>query len=396
MHYTIVVTAEDATTTLTYTVTFVQLPSTNGNLLNIFIDGEPLEGFNPNDYEYAITLPYGAPLPEVTWQVADAEQVVAIEWTEQTVLLTVIAGDQTTNSEYTIVFTHELSANNYLLSISLRGELLSAFHRDTLTYTITYPVGTHPTDLVTATEVVATPEDNSATVAVQDQGTTLVIIVTAANGDIRAYSIEQTIALSNEARLSMIYLDSVAIEGFDPDVYEYTIKLPQGALLPAITATPMDTLYAEVEFGNEQLLEDSTKLVEIDGIAQDGTILTYSVHFIFADWSPNSDAVPGDCLFFPVKGMPNTFRAVTISLGVQCAIYTPSGQLITMMQVPVLDVNSVEVKRNEKGEQVIVEGSVPNDAIGVDYVSRLGEPFIYMFYNVNTKRIGRGGKYISY
>ncbi len=396
MHYTIVVTAEDATTTLTYTVTFVQLPSTNSNLLNIFIDGEPLEGFNPNDYEYAITLPYGAPLPEVTWQVADAEQVVAIEWTEQTVLLTVIAGDQTTNSEYTIVFTHELSANNYLLSISLRGELLSAFHRDTLTYTITYPVGTHPTDLVTATEVVATPEDNSATVAVQDQGTTLVIIVTAANGDIRAYSIEQTIALSNEARLSMIYLDSVAIEGFDPDVYEYTIKLPQGALLPAITATPMDTLYAEVEFGNEQLLKDSTKLVEIDGIAQDGTILTYSVHFIFADWSPNSDAVPGDCLFFPVKGMPNTFRAVTISLGVQCAIYTPSGQLITMMQVPVLDVNSVEVKRNEKGEQVIVEGSVPNDAIGVDYVSRPGEPFIYMFYNVNTKRIGRGGKYISY
>ena len=396
MHYTIVVTAEDATTTLTYTVTFVQLPSNNSNLLNIFIDGEPLEGFNPNDYEYAITLPYGAQLPEVTWQVADAEQVVAVEWTEQTVLLTVIAGDQTTNSEYTIVFTHELSANNYLLSISLRGELLSAFHRDTLTYTITYPVGTHPTDLVTATEVVATPEDNSATVAVQDQGTTLVIIVTAANGDIRAYSIEQTIALSNEARLSMIYLDSVAIEGFDPDVYEYTIKLPQGALLPAITATPMDTLYAEVEFGNEHLLEDSTKLVEIDGIAQDGTILTYSVHFIFADWSPNSDAVPGDCLFFPVKGMPNTFRAVTISLGVQCAIYTPSGQLITMMQVPVLDVNSVEVKRNEKGEQVIVEGSVPNDAIGVDYVSRPGEPFIYMFYNVNTKRIGRGGKYISY
>ena len=396
MHYTIVVTAEDATTTLTYTVTFVQLPSNNSNLLNIFIDGEPLEGFNPNDYEYAITLPYGAQLPEVTWQVADAEQVVAVEWTEQTVLLTVIAGDQTTNSEYTIVFTHELSANNYLLSISLRGELLSAFHRDTLTYTITYPVGTHPTDLVTATEVVATPEDNSATVAVQDQGTTLVIIVTAANGDIRAYSIEQTIALANEARLSMIYLDSVAIEGFDPDVYEYTIKLPQGALLPAITATPMDTLYAEVEFGNEQLLEDSTKLVEIDGIAQDGTILTYSVHFIFADWSPNSDAVPGDCLFFPVKGMPNTFRAVTISLGVQCAIYTPSGQLITMMQVPVLDVNSVEVKRNEKGEQVIVEGSVPNDAIGVDYVSRPGEPFIYMFYNVNTKRIGRGGKYISY
>ena len=395
MHYTILVVAEDGQTTLTYTVTFVQLPSTNSNLLNIFIDGNPLEGFNPTDYEYAITLPYGAPLPEVTWQLADEQQTVAAVWEGQTFRLTVTAGDEATVSEYTIVFTHELSANNYLLSIALRGEPLATFHRDTLAYTLTYPVGTAPSELITAAEVVATPEDASATVAVQEQGTTLVIIVTAANGAIRAYSIEQIIELSNEARLSMIYLDSVAIEGFDPDVYEYTIKLPQGAILPIVTATPMDTLYAQVELGMEQTLDDGTKLLEIDGIAQDGTILTYSVHFTFADWSPTSEAVSGDCLFFPVQGAPNTFRAVTISLGVKCAIYTLSGQLLTLMDVPVLDVNSVEVEHNENGEQIIKEGSVPNDAIGADYVARSGEPFIYIFYNANTKRIGRGGKYLA-
>ena len=396
MHHTILVTAEDGQTTLTYTVTFVQLPSTNSNLLNIFINGEPLEGFTPTDYEYAITLPHGAPLPEVTYQVADAEQVVAIEWTDQSVLLTVIAGDQATTSEYMIVFTQELSANNYLLSITLRGEPLATFHRDTLAYALTYPVGTAPSELIMAAEVVATPEDPTATVAVQEQGTTLVIIVTAANGAIRAYSIEQIIELSNEARLSMIYLDSVAIDGFDSDVFEYTVKLPQGAILPVVTATPMDSLYATVELGMEQTLEDGSKLIEIDGIAQDGTILTYAVYFTFADWSPTADAVPGDCLFFPVKGTHNTFRAVTISLGVKCAIYTLSGQLITMMDVPVLDVNSVEVETNANGEQVIVAGSVPNDAIGADYVAKSREPFIYMFYNSNTKRIGRGGKYVSF
>ena len=194
----------------------------------------------------------------------------------------------------------------------------------------------------------------------------------------------------------MIYLDSVAIEGFDPDIYEYTIKLPQGGILPFVTATPIDTLYAEWERGMEQTLEDGSKFIEIDGIAQDGTILTYSVHFIFSDWSPTADAVVGDCLFFPVQGAYNTFRAVTISLGVKCAIYTLSGQLITIMDVPVLDVNSVEVEHNENGEQVIKEGSVPNDAIGADYVARSGEPFVYMFYNVNTKRIGRGGKYVTH
>jgi hypothetical protein len=354
-----------------------------------------LENFSPTDYEYAITLPYGAPLPEVTWQVSDAEQLVEALWERHTIRLTVTAGDETTVSEYTIVFTNELSDNNYLVSISLSGEQLADFHRDTLAYVITYPVGTDSTALVTAPEVVAIPEDPTATVAVQEQGTTIVIIVTAANGAIRAYSIEQTIELSDEARLSMIYLDSVAIEGFDPDIYEYTIKLPQSAILPIVTATPMDTVYGQVELGMERILDDGTKLIEIDGIAQDGSILTYSVYFTFADWSPTSDAVPGDCLFFPVQGAHNTFRAVTISLGVKCAIYTTNGQLITIMDVPVLDVNSVEVEINENGEQIIKEGSVPNDAIGADYVSESREPFVYIFYNSNSKRIGRGGKYLS-
>jgi hypothetical protein len=145
----------------------------------------------------------------------------------------------------------------------------------------------------------------------------------------------------------------------------------------------------------EQTLDDGTKLIEIDGIAQDGTILTYSVYFTSAEWSPTADAVPGDCLFFPVQGAHNTFRAVTISLGVKCAIYTTNGQLITFMDVPVLDVNSVEVEINENGEQIIKEGSVPNDAIGADYVSESREPFVYIFYNSNSKRIGRGGKYLS-
>jgi hypothetical protein len=376
-------------------VTLVNLPSANANLLNIYLDNQPLEGFTPTEYEYAITLPNGAPLPEVTWLVADTQQVVVAEWEAKTIRLTVTAGDQSTVSEYTIAFTHELSANNYLLSIALQGEPLAAFHRDSLAYTITYPVGTSQADLYAVADVVAIPEDPTATVMVQEQGATLVIIVTAENGAIRAYSIEQVITLSDDARLAMIYLDSVAIEGFDPDIYEYTIKLSQGALLPLVTATPIDTLRTEVEFGMEKTLEDGSKLIEVDGIAEDGTRLTYSVYFTFADWSPTADAVVGDCLFFPVQGMSNTFRAVTISLGVKCAIYNLNGALITIMDVPVLDVNSVEVELNENGEQIIKEGSVPNDAIGADYVSQPGEPFIYMFYNSNTKRIGRGGKYLS-
>ena len=393
MHYNIVVTAEDELTTLTYTVTFAHLPSTNSNLLNILTDGQTLEGFNATDYEYSVTLPYGTPLPEVTWQVADSQQVVVAEWQAQTIRLTVTAGDKATISEYTITFVHELSDNNYLLSITLNGESLADFHRDTLAYTITYPIGTEESELLTAQDVVAIPEDTTATILVQEQGTTLVIVVTAANGTIRAYSIEQIITLSSDARLAMIYLDSVEIEGFDPDIYEYTIKLPQGAIVPIVTALPLDTIRTKYEKGMENTLEDGSKYIEVDGIAEDGTRLTYTIYFTFADWSPNANAVVGDCLFFPVQGSPKTFRAVTISLGVKCAIYTINGALLHIMDVPVLDVNSVEVEVNENGDQVIKEGSVPNDAIGADYVSESSEPFVYIFYNTDTKRIGRGGKY---
>jgi hypothetical protein len=282
------------------------------------------------------------------------------------------------------------------LSITLNGEPLTTFHRDTLAYSITYPVGTDSTQLITAEQVVAIPEDPNAIVQVQQQGTTLVIIVTSAKGNIRAYSIEQSIALSSEARLSMIYVDALPIEDFDSDTYEYFVLLPQSATIPILAATPMDTLYAEVELGIEKTLEDGRKLIEIDGIAQDGTRLTYSVYFSFANWTPTSDAVAGDCFLFPVQGANNTYRAVTISTGVKCAIYTINGSLITIMDVPVLDVNSVEVETNEYGQPIIKPGSVSNDAIGADYVSKKGEPFIYMFYNINNKRIGKGGKYVSY
>ena len=139
LHYDIVVTAEDGQTTLTYTVTFVPLPSSNSNLLSILINGELLEGFTPTEYEYTLTLPYDAPLPEVTWQVADSQQVVVAVWEGQTFRLTVTAGDEVTVSEYTITFTNELSTNNYLLSIALRGELLTTFHRDTLAYNQHHP-----------------------------------------------------------------------------------------------------------------------------------------------------------------------------------------------------------------------------------------------------------------
>jgi hypothetical protein len=52
---------------------------------------------------------------------------------------------------------------------------------------------------------------------------------------------EEDVDFSPEARLNMIYLDGIPLEGFDPDTYEYDVILPEGTLFePYMTVTTMD------------------------------------------------------------------------------------------------------------------------------------------------------------
>jgi hypothetical protein len=52
---------------------------------------------------------------------------------------------------------------------------------------------------------------------------------------------EMDVEYSDEARLSEITLDGVPLEGFDPDIYEYTVEQPEGTVEePILGSTPMD------------------------------------------------------------------------------------------------------------------------------------------------------------
>jgi len=56
-----------------------------------------------------------------------------------------------------------------------------------------------------------------------------------------AYGLQNTV-FSNEARLSSITLDGVPLEGFDPNVYEYDVQLPEGTVEePVIVGVPMNS-----------------------------------------------------------------------------------------------------------------------------------------------------------
>lgn len=385
---TIVVTAEDGVTKNTYTVEFVNLPSTNATLLSIELDGVMQVGFEPEVYAYEDTVLYGASMPVVTWTVADEQQQVDTAWVGDTELTIVVtAGDGETTAEYTLTFFHMLSSNWYLSDLQVRGVTIDGFRRDSLTYTIIYPVGTDSTSLCKESDIVAVPEETDATVSVSKTDEVIQIFVTAPDGTIGVYTIDQTILLSSEARLSMIWLDEVELKGFDKDVLTYSVILAQGATLPEITAATVDAT-ATWEVGMEADIENG-KSVEIYSTAQDGTALTYTIQFVYANWAATSDVDSDDCLFFPIES--GQFKAVTISVGVKLGVYDMNGHLLQLSEVPVADPADVEVEVDDLGNQKLVK-AYPS-AAGAVFEATTAQPFIYVFYNSQSKRATRGGKF---
>ena len=385
---TIVVTAEDGVTKNTYTVEFVHLPSTNAVLQSIELDGVMQQGFEPEIYAYEDTVLYGAPMPVVTWTVADEQQKVDTTWVGDTELTIVVtAGDGETTAEYTLTFIHLLSSNWYLSDLQVRGVTIDGFRRDSLSYTIIYPVGTDSASLCKESDIVAVPEESDATVSVSKTDEVIQIFVTAPDGTIGVYTIDQTIMLSSEARLSMIWLDEVELADFDKDVLDYSVVLAQGASLPEITASPVDAT-ATSEVGMEADIENG-KSVEIYTTAQDGTTLTYTIQFLYANWAATSDVDSDDYLFFPIGN--GQFKAVTISIGVKLGIYDMNGHLVQLSEVPVADPADVEVDVDAPGNQKLLKAY--SNAAGVVFEATTIQPFIYVFYNSQTKRVGRGGKF---
>lgn len=385
---TITVTAEDGVTKLTYTLSFHYLPSTNANLLSIELDGVQQKGFQPDHYEYTDTVLFGAPMPVVTWTVADEQQVVDTAWVGDTELtINVTAGDGTTTSEYILTFFHRLSSNCRLADLKVRGTTVEGFHPDSVEYTIEYPVSTPESALFVLEDVSATPEDPDATLAITMEGTTATILVTAPDGTRGVYVVQQVILLSSEARLRMVWLDEKELRDFEPDTLNYTIILTQGANIPLIDAETIDSL-ATWDQGMPEELENGYR-VQLFTTAQDGSSLTYTLTFDFANWNASTTIDTDDYLFFPIGG--GQFKAVTIGVGVQLGIYDLSGRMMLFGDVPTADPADVEVAVEADGNQRIV--NVLPSADGLIYTAPEGHALFYVFFDSKTKKIAKGGKF---
>lgn len=389
----ITVTSEDGQHTSVYTLHFSYAPSENALLASLLLNAIEMTDYDANTFEYTVSVKAGNSVPDVTWLTGDDQQHVDTVWTDDNVVLTVTAGDGVTTAEYTLTFVYLLSDNNALRDLQTGGTTIEGFHPDTVEYTINYPVGSSEEDMLGEGDIVALPDDADAQVTVSSDGTTLQIFVTAPDGSIRVYVINQKILLSSEARLQMIWLGGVEVRDFNSDTLEYIIVLPQGSILPEITAEPLDTLALVDNSATPEEVYDGDVLEEIvqeiDGIAQDGTVKTYVLHFRYANWAPSGTVTIEDCMFFPIGG--GQYKAVTIGIGVQLCVYDLNGRRLLLENVPTADPMDVTVETDAEGKQHLKE--VAGSAEGVVFDAARGETFFYVFFNSKTKRISKGGKF---
>ncbi len=208
----------------TYTVTFIIARDDDATLREISCAGRPLDGFDPETFDYTVTLPYGTTdIPFVSYVKNSPLQQDQMTVQDNQVSITVTAEDGTI-SVYTITFITSLSPEARLATITLDGEPIADFSADLFEYTITLPYGT-----TTMPEVNATLLDTTAVVELTVGEHAVVISTTAADGEhYLEYVVNFVIERCNINWLSDLMVGGTTIEGFDKDSLYYILEYPVG------------------------------------------------------------------------------------------------------------------------------------------------------------------------
>jgi len=386
------VTAENGINHNLYKVSFEVALSSNALLDDIIINGEPLrenatgfrasEDFNSEIFEYEVTMPYGTTeFPVVTWlgQVNDYHSITFTNnGFDNISVIEVISQDERFINEYFITFVVGLSSNSSLDNIYINGVPLENFHSDTIEYTIYYPVGTQESELITNIDditFVKGDEHQSVVVSFDEfEPTTIKLEVTAQDGSLTVYIINQIILKSDNALLADIIIDGKSIEGFESTKFYYEYKVPFNAVsIPEFVGVKQEETQ-ELEYSPNPIDSISTILV----IAEDNfTVNEYRIKFIRDTNNPgNIPTKENTCV---VSYPDGTWKFSTNRNNVSIHIFDPAGRLVQKSDIPLADPND----------------DLCGSEIGVIFQNgKKGQVYVYMFvYNNKQKIQNASGKF---
>ena len=266
---TTVVTAQDSTTSKTYTVTVTRVGSSNANLTAITPSITPLSpAFSSATTNYTLNAPNSAATMTVRPVAADpnatirvnglpvisgtVSQAVALNEGGTTVISILVTAQDSTTKTYSITVTRAPGADATLSNIGVSsGTLSPTFAASTTSYADTV-ANTSSTITITptATDPNATIKVNGATVASGSASgpialavgiNTITTVVTAQNGSTtKTYTLKVTRSLSADASLSNISLSAGTLSPlFAAATTAYTASVPNTTT--SITLTPTVT-----------------------------------------------------------------------------------------------------------------------------------------------------------
>lgn len=265
---TVQVTAEDETTTKTYTVTFTRAEvSHDATLSDIQVDGQSIGNFNPATLSYTVNIPYSqTTIPVVTATTTNAAAIANVTPAGSvtgTATIVVTAEDGTTKETYTVTFQKVTASTDATLkSLSYNNTPVSGFSPSTTSYSVTLPAGSYPPN------VTAVANHPYATVDVQQiastNGTVTVTVTAEDRQTTKTYTIE-----FSETACPTVPQTSLSIHM--PKVYEKKIADGgYGGQLIVFDRCEYEVYYATYD-ANSNLSVSVTPIRKTDGITNNAT-----------------------------------------------------------------------------------------------------------------------------
>ena len=350
---TVVVTAEDDTTTKTYTVTVTRAspPSTDATLSALTLSGIDIGTFASGTESYTASVANSVSQTAVTptltdsdasyaiklGGVTDSDGTVALAVGENVITVEVTAEDTTTTKTYTITVTRAAppSSDATLRSLSLSGISLNSFKPITTSYTASV------TNSVSQTTVTPTLNDSGASYVIKIDGVTdsdsviplrvgknvITIEVTAEDGETTGkYTVTVTRAdpPSTDATLSGLTLSGIDFGTFASGTESYTASVANSVSQTIVTPTVNDSgasydikMSGVIDADGTVSLSVGSNVISVVVTAEDdSTTKTYAVTVTRAE-PPSTDAT--------LKGLTlsgistGTFDSTTTSYTVQIA-----------------------------------------------------------------------------
>ena len=281
--------SEDLQNTKDTRVVFATHKSDVVVLDNILINGSPLvmdcsdykssSAFDANTHEYDIEMKYEGEIkmsqpqqPAISVEYADYGQtsnIVSESLVNGVRYIIGVTSESGATEEYVLNVTNELSNNTSLNDLALNYISIDGFNSDKLNYSYSVDAGNN--------SLVVTYErgDVYQNVEIEETAKSIIVKVTAENGDIREYRIDLNTHYSRVVTLAAILKDGQILEGFKPSDFEYSFDLPIGTVV-----VPELSVVAGQDGQSVEIIDgglDSTTVIRVT--AEDGSSIDYQIHY---------------------------------------------------------------------------------------------------------------------